>query len=102
LCQAGYLQEFYKTDSKFIKWFTLPNEEKKDMIMRKCTMCSLNKPGKKSVLYVQLLVEHFAKLHVMANIRPRKTAKQAHNKNSVSFQSEILTLPLKKPLKINW
>jgi len=36
----------------------------------------------------------------MANITPRKTAKQAH-KNSVSFQSEILTLPLKSNFKLN-
>jgi len=39
------------------------------------------------------------KLHVMANITPRKTAKQAH-KNLVSFQSEILTLPLKSRCKL--
>jgi len=35
----------------------------------------------------------------MANITPRKTAKQAH-KNSVSFHSEILTLPLKSHYKL--
>ena len=77
----------------------LPNEAKKSMIMRKCTMCSVNKPRKKSVSCVQLVVEQFAKLHVAANITPRKTAKQAH-KNSVSFQSEILTLPLKNHYKL--
>ena len=39
------------------------------------------------------------KLHVMANITPRKTAEQAH-KNSVSFQSEIPKLPLKSHYKL--
>ena len=77
----------------------LPNEEKKGMIMTECTMCSVNKPRKKPVSCVQLAVEHFAKLHATANITPRKTAKQAH-KISVSFQSEILTLPLKNNYKL--
>jgi hypothetical protein len=44
-------------------------------------------------------VEHFAKLHVMANITPRKTAKQAH-KNSVSYQSYFLILPLRNHYKL--
>jgi hypothetical protein len=86
-------------DSRAIKWFMFYQIKKKGMIMRKCTMCSVNKPRKKPYSCAEL-VERFTKLHVTVIITPRKTAKQAH-KNSVSFQSEILTLPLKKPFQIN-
>jgi len=77
----------------------LPNEGKKGYGHEKMYHVLSKRTKKKISIMCSTCGGAVCKLHVMANITPRKTAEQAH-KNSVSFQSEIPKLPLKSHYKL--